>query len=132
MTKQSPKIPPHLKTYRVRINHDCQGNDIQRGISLEGNDHRACEELCRGNDNCVGYTWHGRTSNWSECWLKNKMANCKSKKAGTCNKGSCITGLLNDYYYRVETNYGGYQILVQKVFGRDLSCHGICKELKEA
>ena len=91
MAKQSPKIPPHLKTYRVRINHDCQGNDIQRGISLEGNDHRACEELCRGNDNCVGYTWHGRTSNWSECWLKNKMSNCKPKDPGTCNKGRIPT-----------------------------------------
>ena len=27
-------------------------------------------------------------------------------------------------------NYGGYQILVQKVFEGDLSCDGICKKLK--
>ena len=28
------------------------------------------------------------------------------------------------------TNYGGYQILVQKVSERDLSCDGLCKKLK--
>ena len=29
-----------------------------------------------------------------------------------------------------EVSYGGYQILVQKVFAGDLSCDGICMKLK--
>ena len=91
-----PTRPPCLDTYSIETNYDCQGNDIQRGISLEGDDHRKCEQLCRETENCVGWTWHGRTSDWSECWLKNKMANCKPKASGTCNKGSCITGTLVD------------------------------------
>ena len=28
-----------------------------------------------------------------------------------------------------KSSYGGYQILVQKVFVRDLSCDGRCKKL---
>ena len=31
---------------------------------------------------------------------------------------------------RSSSEYGGYQILVQKVFEKDLSCDGICKKLK--
>ena len=31
---------------------------------------------------------------------------------------------------RSSSEYGGYKILVQKVFERDLSCDGICKKLK--
>ena len=133
--------PPCLDTFRVETNYDCAGNDIQRGISLEGDDHRACEELCRETDNCVGYTWHGRTSNWSECWLKNKMANCRPKDSGTCNKGSCITGFLNDdgsckgpsleALYSVETNYDctGGDITHIQVNGKT---DEICQEKCEA
>ena len=134
--------PPCLVTYRVQTNYDCQGNDIQMGIPLDGDNHLACEDLCRETENCVGYTWHGRTSKWSECWLKNKMGNCKPKESGTCNKGSCITGFLNNHglckgpslrnLYTVKTNYdctGG------DIFSVDIPLYGKtderCQEMCE-
>ena len=136
--------PPCLDTFRVKTNYECQGNDIQRGISLEGDDHRACEDLCRETENCVGFTWHGRTSKWSECWLKNKMTNCKPKDSGTCNKGSCITGFLNDDgsckrpsledLYSVETNYdctGGDISHISVNGATDEKCQELCEENEE-
>ena len=128
-------------TYSVETQWDCAGNDIRRGIPLEGGDHRDCEELCRENNDCVGWTWHGRTSNWSECWIKNKMANCKPKASGTCNKGSCITGTLIDdgscqgptldNLYTIETNFdctGGDFETIQVGGATDAICQELCED----
>ena len=69
--------------YRVETNFDCTGGDISH-TPIWGSSDARCQEMCDADDNCVGYTWSGKTASQSWCHLKNKMVNCKPVSAGKC------------------------------------------------
>lgn len=76
-------------------NTNCGYNDITN-IHVGGADHRVCAAKCEATANCVGYTWHGRTSDWSVCWLKHAVKHCRPKQPGSCSYGTCISAVLSN------------------------------------
>jgi len=138
----SKATPPNAcdGKFEVSTNTDCGGNDITK-IHLAGGDHRTCAAKCEEDSKCVGYTWHGRTSDWSDCWLKHAVANCKPKDAGTCSRGTCFSGVLSNECaaketesknnYKIETNYdciGGDIDHIQIWGNSDARCQELCDD----
>ena len=115
----SKATPPNAcdGKFEVSTHTDCSGNDITKFV-LAGADHTVCAAKCEEDGNCVGYTWHGRNSGWSDCWIKHAVKNCRAVDAGQCSNGTCISGVLSDTCTAQETGkILKFSILIsQKIF----------------
>ena len=54
---------------------DYGGNDLNVGHSTLTDSAKECQQLCKDNSACVGFTWVKDTlvGRERECWLKSKM-----------------------------------------------------------
>ena len=82
--------------FEVFLNTNCPGNDLGNSIGLGGRDHEVCASKCKETQGCVGYTWHGRSAEWSTCWLKQAVENCRPVAAGSCSAGTCHSAAISD------------------------------------